>query len=264
MPYRVDWDGAEVREIERLIDAGALDVELFSDGNGAALVPDQFPPDAVGALLGRTNVRISPAASRDDGSVWVLRPRPVRVGPLTIVPAGADAPRAALQLIDSAAFGTGLHPTTALCLEALLEILARERPSRALDIGSGSGVLALATLKLGVEHAVAVDRDEGAVRATRENARINDLERRLDVRLGGPEIVSGMFPLVLANIVAAPLIELAPVIVRLIASGGHLVLSGIPASIQPDVSSAYRRVGLREMRARFDRGWVALVFRPSW
>ncbi len=264
MPYRVDWDGAASRDIERLIDAGALDVELFPGGKAAAVVPDHLPPDALGALLGRKDVRISPAASRDEGSIWVLGPRPVRVGPLSIVPAGSGAPESALQLIDGPAFGTGLHPTTALCLEALVGIVETHRPSSAADIGSGSGVLALAALQLGVDRVIAVDVDEVAVRAMRENARINDLEQRLDVRQCGPEMVSGMFPLVVANILAAPLVELAPAIARLVAGGGHLVRSGIPASAQPDVSTAYRRRGLQVMGVRSDRGWVALVLRPSW
>jgi ribosomal protein L11 methyltransferase len=167
-------------------------------------------------------------------------------------------------LIDAPAFGTGLHPTTALCLEALDEALEIVRPQSVLDVGTGSGVLALAALTLGVPRGLAIDIDDRAVRVAAENAHINGLSDRLQLARGGPETITGTWPLVLANVLAAPLIEMAPALVRRVAHHGHLVLSGIPSSVEQDVDQAYRHLGMRRVRARSRAGWVALEMRATW
>src|SRR6185436_8647169 len=110
----------------------------------------------------------------------------------------------------AAAFGTGLHPTTALCLETLQEELEVARPSAVLDVGTGSGVLALAALLLGVPQAHGIDIDDEALRVVAENARVNGLEARLELSRDGPETLSGAWPLVFANVLPAPLMEMAP------------------------------------------------------
>lgn len=117
MPYRVDLRHAGDRAIDRLIALGALDLEPSGDGI-AAILPDGVTPEQIASALGIQPVAVSPATGRDAGSVWVLRVRPFQIGRLRILPAGAQPEPDALRLIDSAAFGTGLHPTTALCLEA--------------------------------------------------------------------------------------------------------------------------------------------------
>src|SRR5262245_54322179 len=172
MPYRVDLASPSDDALDRLVDLGALDAEIATDGRLAAVRPDGITPDQVASALGVERVSVSPAIGRDNGSVWVLGPQAVRVGRLQIVPAGAGA-RAepgALQLIDAAAFGTGLHPTTALCLEALQAELAAEIPTGVLDVGTGSGVLALAALMMGVPRALGIDVDPGALDAAADNA----------------------------------------------------------------------------------------------
>ena len=167
-------------------------------------------------------------------------------------------------MIDSAAFGTGLHPTTVLCLEVLEEQVRIAPPDAVLDVGTGSGVLALAALMLGVPRALAIDIDDEALRVAAENARNNAIGERLDLRRGGPEAVTGTWPMVLANVLPAPLIEMAPALVRRVGHHGHLVLSGIPSSVEPDVDHAYRRLGMRCMSVKSRAGWVALVLRASW
>jgi ribosomal protein L11 methyltransferase len=167
-------------------------------------------------------------------------------------------------LIDATAFGTGLHPTTALCLEALEETLRIATPEAVLDVGTGSGVLALGALMMGVPRALAIDIDDEALGVAAENARINALGERLQLARGGPESVTGTWPLVLANVLAAPLIEMAPALVRRVGHQGQLVLSGIPASVERDVDQAYRRLGMRRLRARSRAGWTALVLQASW
>ena len=186
------------------------------------------------------------------------------LGRLRIVPADASPEPGALRLTHSAAFGTGLHPTTAMCLEMIEEALQHSAPGALLDVGTGSGVLALAALLMGVPHALGVDIDAEALRAAAENARLNGLDRRLQLRRGGPDVVAGTWPLVVANLLAAPLVQLAPVLVRRVGHHGRLVLSGIPSSVEPDVDRAYRRLGMHRVRAQSREGWSALVLQASW
>ncbi len=262
MPYRVDFLADVNHALDRLVELGALDVDA-SAGTITALMPDSVQPEELASALGVADLSVSPAIGRDAQSVWVLRPRAIRIGRIHIAPAGSHPP-GGLQLIDSQAFGTGLHATTALCLEALDDVVSSEWPESVLDVGTGSGVLALSALVLGVPRATGIDIDAGALRAAAENARINGMEQRLELAHGGPEAVHGVWPLVLANVLAAPLIEMAPALVRRIGHHGRLVLSGIPSSTEPDVDAAYRRLGMWRMTSMSRDGWVALGLRASW
>ena len=263
MPYRVDLRHIRDEALDRLIELGALDVERSHDGI-AALMPDSITPDEVARALGCSHLSVSPALGRDADSVWLLSPHAIRVGRLRIVPAGAAKEPGALRLLDGPAFGTGLHPTTALCIEALEQAVDVAAPDALLDVGVGSGVLALAALMMGVPRAVGVDVDDEALRVAAENARLNGLGERLQLIRGGPEAVAGTWPLVLANVLAAPLIEMAPALVRRVGHHGQLVLSGIPASVEPDVDRTYRRLGMRRVGVLSRGGWVALVLQASW
>lgn len=264
MPYRIEFRGAASDIVDRLIDLGAVDVACDERGGVAALMPDALTPDEIASVFGTNQFSVSQAVPRDAGSVWILNPRSIQIGRVRIVPAGDIAPAGAIQLIDASAFGTGLHPTTALCLELLDELLQSEAPSSLLDVGTGSGVLALAALTLGVPQAVGIDVDGEAIAVARENARLNQLEERLELIGGGAATISGAWPLVVANIVAGSLIDIAPALVQRISHHGTLVLSGIPASVAPDVEQAYRRLGMHRVRVSARSGWSALVLRASW
>jgi ribosomal protein L11 methyltransferase len=264
VPYRLEVRLVRSETFDRLVELGAVDVELLPDGGLAALMPDGIAPGQVARTLGIQSVSVSPAAGRDAGSVWVLSPKRIRIGRLQIVPAHTDDEPGALKLIDAAAFGTGLHPTTALCLEALQEIVQTGEPDAVLDVGTGSGVLALAALTIGVPRALGIDLDDHALRVAAENARINNVGERLQLQRGGPETVTGTWPLVLANVLAAPLIEMAPALVRRVGHHGSLVLSGIPSSAESDVDRAYRHLGMRRVRVTSRDGWIALVLQASW
>jgi ribosomal protein L11 methyltransferase len=264
MPYRVDCSTTAEDALDRLVALGALDVDSPSAGRLAAVMPDSITPEQLATALGLTDVSISPAVGRDADSVWVLSPRPMRIGRLTIVPAELEPEAGALRLIDAPAFGTGRHPTSALCLEALDELVQLHAPDAVLDVGTGSGVLALAALMLGVPRALGVDIDDEALRVAAENRRINGMANRLQLARGGPEDIEGTWPLVLANILAAPLIEMAPVLVRRVAHHGRLVLSGIPSSVEHEVGRTYRDLGLRHAGVKSRAGWIALVLQASW
>jgi ribosomal protein L11 methyltransferase len=263
VPYRIDLPDPPDDAFDRLVELGALDVEPVAGGL-AALLPDGVAVASLTLALGVDSVSVSPAEPRDDASVWILSRRPIRIGRLLLVPAHLPVPAGALRLSDGPAFGTGLHPTTVLCLEALEAALDVDRPARVLDVGTGSGVLALAALLMGVPRAVGLDIDADALQIAAENARLNDFAARLRLVRGGPEAVQGLWPLVLANVLPAPLMEMAPALVRRVEHRGRLVLSGIPSSVTPDVEHVYRRLGMRHLRSETRAGWTALVLQPSW
>lgn len=264
MPYRVDIPGIADGVLERLIDLGALDVEREPGGNLAALMPDDVTPERLASALGGATFAVSPAVARDAGSVWILRSRPMEVAGLRFVPADGPPSSGAIRLVDTGAFGTGLHPTTALCLEALRDALTAVPAERVLDVGTGSGILALAALTLGVPRVLGVDVDREALPVAARNARLNALETRLDLEHGGADLVIGTWPLVLANVLAAPLIEMAPTLVRRVGRRGRLVLSGIPDAVTPDVEHAYRHLGMLHVHTATRTGWTALVLQASW
>ena len=252
MPYRIDISSPPNDALDKLVQLGALDVEPVR-GALAAIMPDHVTPDVVANALAVVGVTVSPAVGRDDGSVWLLSPR------LEVALSSG-----VLRLIDSTTFGTGHHPTTALCLEAIEEAVKIAKPDSVLDIGTGSGVLALAALMLGVPRATGVDIDAEALKVAGENARINNLADRLHLIHGGPDVVRGIWPLVVANVLAAPLMEMAPVLVRRVGNHGRIVLSGIPSSLESEVEQTYRRLGMRRVRSEIRAGWTALVLESSW
>jgi ribosomal protein L11 methylase PrmA len=263
MPYRVDLPLASPDTLDRLVTLGALDIATTDNGL-AALLPDSVSVAEVKTALGTERVHIREARGRDEGSVWILEPRAVTIAGLHIVPANDQASAEALQLVDSDAFGTGLHPTTQLCLEALARELEIQPVDSMLDVGTGSGILALAGLRLGIDRAMAIDIDVHAALTTRQNGIVNGLASRLAVACAGPENVIGTWPLVVANILASPLIELAPVLARRTASRGRLVLGGLRDSLAEDVGSAYRRLGMRQLGETTQDGWSTLVLSASW
>jgi ribosomal protein L11 methyltransferase len=115
-----------------------------------------------------------------------------------------------------------------------------------------------------VPRALGLDLDAEALAAAAENARLNGLEERLELKRGGPETVTGTWPLIVANLLAASLVELAPVIVRRAGHHAQVILSGIPASAESDVARAYLRLGLHCVDVRARDGWLALVLRTTW
>ena len=263
VPYRIDISCPPHDALDHLVQLGALDIEPVNDGL-AAIIPDGVTPDAVAGALSVASVAVSPAVGRDDGSVWLLSPRAVRIGSVLVAPPEVAAPPGALRLTDCTAFGTGHHPTTALCVEALEEALTIAVPDSVLDVGTGSGILALAALMMGVPRAVGLDIDAEALNIAAEHARLNSLADRLQFVLGGPDVVDGAWPLVVANVLATPLIEMAPVLVRRVGRRGRLILSGIPWSLESEVAETYRRLGMRQIRSETRGGWTVLVAEASW
>lgn len=176
-----------------------------------------------------------------------------------IVPSWHDPPDAGainIRLDPGVAFGTGTHPTTRLCLQWL----AQHRPAgkQVLDYGCGSGVLAIAAMRLGARRAVGIDIDPQAVEAARANSAINGVSARYTTADLPPD---GSFDVVLANILANPLRVLAPALIARVARGGSLLLSGILERQADELIDVYRAAqpSLELVPWRAQDGWVCLV-----
>ena len=255
---------------DALIEAGALSVDasdadagtpaeraFFDEPSGdrgpgwsRARIAALFPLDAdldraLAAAFAAVGVSASTAyeVSRVDDEDWVRQARsqfsPQQITPqLWVVTSwhAAPDPRAINIVLDPGlAFGTGAHPTTRLCLRWLAAHI--RRGVSLIDYGCGSGILAIAALKLGAGRASGVDIDPQAVAAARRNAHANHVDASF---VGAAEALEGPAQIMVANILARPLIVLAPLLARLTVRGGRLALSGILAEQAEEVSDAYR------------------------
>lgn len=173
----------------------------------------------------------------------------------------AHGPRTTVVIDPGIGFGTGMHPTTRLCLAAIATPAGATRGDRVLDFGSGSGILAIAAALLGAARVDAVEVDQRVHDAIRRNARLNGVEERLAIHTeltDGPE--SRAYDLVVANIVAAVLLAHAEALVSRVRGGGELVLSGLLAADLPAVRKHYGALGAPEPSTVEDGGWFALLF----
>ena len=171
-----------------------------------------------------------------------------------------------LALDPGMAFGTGLHPTTRLCLAAL-EALADAgliAGARVLDVGCGSGILAITALKLGATEALGVDTDPIAIESTLANARRNRLARRIHARVGSLPSGEPPFDVVLANLIAGVLMPLAGALRDELRPGGTLLASGIFIDRETEVRGAFEAAGLVSEARTGEGDWVALrATRPT-
>ncbi len=174
-----------------------------------------------------------------------------------------------LQIDAATAFGSGEHGTTAGCLRALLQLAGENVAPRAiLDMGTGSGILAIAAAKLWPCPVLAVDMDAEAVRVGAHHAAINGVSARIACHEGSDfdtDVIKARrpFDLILANILKEPLITLAPGLADALSSGGHAILSGLLVEQESEILECYAGEGLNK-QARFEAdGWVALLLRKS-
>jgi ribosomal protein L11 methyltransferase len=218
-------------------------------------------------------------AEEDWAEAWKQQYHRLRVGQRTvIVPAweeyAAAAGEVVIRLEPGMAFGTGLHPTTRLCLEAIERHLATD--ATVLDVGTGSGVLAIAAAKQGARSVLALDADRAAVTVARENVQQNGVAASVTVRHGslpGGDVVprhfvmdgtlelleSGHYDLVVVNILAPVIIGLAPALAARLAPAGRLIVAGLIDSQEEDVEAALREQGLHVTECTQEKDWVALV-----
>ncbi|HWJ36482.1 MAG TPA: 50S ribosomal protein L11 methyltransferase [Steroidobacteraceae bacterium] len=226
------------------------EIRLWSDTRVRALFqqsaasPDPISQlDQLAASLGphiTATARLRGVQDRDWERVWLTDWKSMRFGRrLWVCPTAAAAPddpnAVVVRLDPGLAFGTGTHPTTALCLQILDALPLSGRI--VIDYGCGSGILGIAALKMGAAHVIAVDLDPQALVATRENALRNGVSSAIEVQ-GVPARLQ-QASCVVANILAGPLIDLAPILTAACEAGGDLLLSGLLKTQAYEVKAAY-------------------------
>lgn len=251
-----------------LDDYGILAIQETEDGAVVAYLSD----GRMRAAAAEAVVRLLPGARIESLDVpdedWARRSqeglRAIRAGALTIAPPW-DAPGGAtpdmIVILPSMGFGTGHHATTRLCLEALQQSPIRGR--LVLDVGTGSGVLAIAAARLGARRVVAIDNDIDAVDNARENVALNGIE--IDLRVAEIEALevegTPAFDVVIANLTGATLVKLAPTLQALAAAPGILILSGMLNDEAGSVIAAFAGCEVQDKVTEDE--WVCLVLRRS-
>ncbi len=254
------------------------------DGRSVFLFYQPVDADNEGALLSRTmesltaltgdvTVEIQQVSALD----WVDRVqasmKPVRLGPIWVVPPwhAGEAPDGVAEVViePGLAFGTGYHESTRLALRAAIDVIRGEEIATALDVGCGTGVLAIATLKLGVATVYACDIDPAAVSSARCNADRNDVSGRLRVACSDAALLDEVawpssFPLVIANLTAPMILSRAESLKGATAPGGVLILSGLYRDLCERVAEIFGSDAWRVDRELSEGDWRALVCRrPS-
>lgn len=248
--------GVELQEPGMPLMPGTLDLP---HGRGRAIAhfeQHDAALEAAGTLGTEPPVEI---AAQDWSVSWRAHHKVMRVGPRSwVIPPWEKAPEGVCVTIDPGmAFGTGSHPTTSLCLEACDELLASRPGAALLDVGTGSGVIALLAVKLGAGRVAGTENDVVALQAARAGAALNGLpENRIEWLLLDPQAVPGQFDVVIANILLNTLEELAGQIAARVAPGGRLVLSGLLVAQGDAAERAYLAQGLRPVGRKERQGWI--------
>lgn len=231
-----------------------------------ALLTSECAAADIPAALAQT-----PVPHEDWNRVWKLHYKPFNLGRrLRIEPAWLVEPETdgMIRLIvdPGLAFGTGTHETTRLCLQAVEHwadhYAGKPADVAALDVGTGSGVLGILAVRLGVGRAVGTEIERDAVASAQRNLELNGVAAQMTLRhTGDPRDVAGKFQLVIANILSSVLLPMAPNLARKVAPQGTLILSGLLARELPTVTAAYQRQGLERVTDVTENGWAALTLR---
>jgi len=215
-------------------------------------------------------LEILPMAEEDWAEAWKTYFRARKVTSRLVVrppweeyPAGPD--ELVITIYPAMAFGTGRHPSTLLCLRALEEVWSGAlppdaKPWQVLDVGTGSGILALAAARLGAG-VLAIDVDPEAVAAAQENVRLNALEERILVEATPLTALRQQFALILANLTGPDLMELAEALYARLLVGGSMIISGFLQEDRPRLESRFLALGMQEAGFFTEEDWGALVLR---
>lgn len=236
------------------------------------LAPDENPAEILPLFRERLDnsgieytLETSGVEQEDWQNAWKKYYHAMDIGSrLAIVPGWEqyETDRTVITMDPGMAFGTGTHETTSLCLETLDSLV--KGGERVLDIGTGSGILAIAALKLGAAVAEGVDIDPMCVRTAGENARRNGLQDRFTVLVGDlSDKASGQYNIITANIVAAAILSLAPHVPALMAPGARFIASGIIDTRKDEVLTGLRAAGLEPVEVKEKRGWACIICKTA-
>ncbi len=252
-----------------------IDKELIARDRSVAYIhiyinPEESPLESIAYLTERYTaegiehtIEQGFVKESDWAENWKKYFKPIEIGDrLAVCPTWENydnsAARKVLSIDPGAAFGTGTHDTTKLCLTVLDKICTEGQSI--LDVGCGSGILALSALLLGCDEAVGVDIDSLAVKVAKENALLNRLDSRCEFACGDlVEAIQGQYDIVCANIVADVIIMLCDSVLPFIKDDGVFVCSGIIDTREQDVLQKLSQIGLRVRDRYTSGGWVALV-----
>jgi ribosomal protein L11 methyltransferase len=221
--------------------------------------------ESLAPMIDISQAQIRRVEDQDWQRAWMDQFKPMQFGQRTfIVPWDHKLPEqamhenaAVIRLDPGLAFGSGTHPTTALCLEWLDSLDLNTKP--VLDFGCGSGILAIAALKLGAHSAIGVDNDPQAIIATRDNAERNRVADQLTVYLPNEEIIRA-YPIVIANILASALMELSSLLASRVEPHGLIALSGILRGQEQEILARYAEWFI-DLECEFKEDWVRITGR---
>ncbi|MEO4000132.1 50S ribosomal protein L11 methyltransferase [Mesorhizobium sp. CAU 1732] len=259
-------DGLALAIVELDEDAGTDEISVYADTTDADAVENR-----IRSAVASIPVELELAREDLDDLDWVTMSleglKPVRSGRFLVHGSHDRGKRRigdlAIEIEAGLAFGTGHHGTTAGCLQVIDEVVRRERPRNALDLGTGSAVLAIAIAKLSHIPVLATDIDPIAVRVAAENVRLNGASALIETAVATGFDASvfgrwGQFDLIVANILARPLMKLAPKMASHVLPGGSLILSGILDRQRDAVIAAYAGQRFRHVRTLHREGWVTI------
>ena len=274
--YIEDYSDIE-EQVEQIAHVDLIEQELLDKPRDTVIIhmylePGASPVETLALIAARMEASGIPYTSETEGveqedwqNGWRKYYHPMDVGQrLAIVPSWQDydTDRVKLILDPGLAFGTGGHETTNLCLEVLDERV--KGGERVLDIGTGSGILAIAALKLGAAVTEGVDIDPVAVRTAGENAALNGVADKLTVLVGDlSDKASGKYDIITANIVANAIMSLAPAVPGLMADDAVFIASGIIDSRKDEVIAALEAAGLAVLEVKEKRGWECIVCKKA-
>lgn len=278
---RIDFalkpDDARRLEIEAVMEELGTALSSFEEGKGWRMETiAEAKPRAADVRAALKRFGVTATIGKVPQKNWVLESRkglpPLKAGPFFIHGEHdrdkRPAKGIALEIDAGMAFGTGRHETTMGCLKALLRLKKTLKARRILDVGTGTGILAFAAWHLWQQPVIAGDNDKDAVRVARENAAINGLKKHVRVVMSDGYKAKairdrGPYDLITANILANPLIMLAPDLAKNLARNGRAVLSGLMNDQAKDVLAAHRKVGLElDFRLRLGQ-WSVLVLKKA-
>lgn len=208
-------------------------------------------------------VETARVAEEDWATAWMAYYKPVEIGrKLAVKPSWEEYTppdgRVVLELDPGMAFGCGNHPTTTMCMEFLEGII--KGGETVADVGTGTGILAITSAKLGAARVFAVDLDEVAVNVARENARLNKVEDKVEVLRGNLlDQVNQPVDIIIANIVANVIIVLAPDVLRILKPGGIFITSGIIRNRAEEVKEKLEQTGFKVLERKEDGEWVSYL-----